>query len=200
MSERYPAEVERRALLAGMVAAPLAADAALAEAAERTEAKATTLYERSFSVFDGKTLEQKIQLLADRAEIMELAHRYAHRVAQDESCADLFTDDGAFLSQWPGEPLRETRGRQAIDTMYGNLAAGTTHPKPMIHNHLIEISGHEAIGICSIEVRMSLNGESLIGSGWYDDSYRREGGRWKFVTRQASFFHYVPIQKGWVTN
>lgn len=194
MSEQPSVEIDRRVLLAVMAAAPLAASATLAEAAED---KARALYERSFTVFDGKTLKEKIQILTDRAEIMELVHRYAHRVAHDVSCADLFTDDGAFLSQWPGEALRETRGRQAIDRMYGNLSAGTTHPKPMIHNHLIEITGNDAVGICSLEVRQTLNGESLIGSGWYDDTYRRVGGRWKFVTRQASFFHYVPIQKGW---
>jgi hypothetical protein len=67
----------------------------------------------------------------------------------------------------------------------------------MIHNHVISISGDEAIGVCSNELRMTENGRSMIGSGYYQDSYRRENGRWKFVLRDMTFIHWVPIQEGW---
>lgn len=197
MGEENPLDVERRTLLGAMIAAPLVASAGLAEAKERADAIGKAIYERSFNAFDGKTLEQKVQILADRAEIQELVHRYAHLVAHDMTVSQLFTDDGAFISHQPAQAVNGVRGRAKLDAFYAGLAKGPTHPKPMIHNHLIEVSGDEAIGICSLEVRQSINGESIIGSGWYEDSYRRVGGRWRFVVRELRFFHYVPLQKGW---
>lgn len=69
---------------------------------------------------------------------------------------------------------------------------------PMIHNHLIEIDGDEARAICSIELRVGAQGgESIIASGYYRDQLRREQGIWKFVERDVTFFHWVPIQEGW---
>jgi hypothetical protein len=164
---------------------------------EKHLATMEAIYERSFTAFDGKSQEEKVQILTDRAEIMELVGRYAHKVAHDLSVSDLFTDDGAFISHQQGRPAHEVRGREQLDQFYAGLAAGPTHPKPMIHNHLIEISGDDAIGICSLEVRMSVDGESIIGSAYYDDRYRRSGGRWKFVSRELTFFHSVPLDRGW---
>lgn len=137
--------------------------------------------------------------LADREEIRDIIATYAHRVAQGVSCADLMTDDGAFIINYPGKPPHEVRGRQALDAFYGNLALHRGQSLPMIHNALIDIKGDEATGVLSIEVRTTQNGQSIIASGWYHDTYRREGGRWKFVTREATMFHSVPIQQGWAT-
>jgi hypothetical protein len=67
----------------------------------------------------------------------------------------------------------------------------------MIHNHLVRISGDEAVGICSNELRMTQDGKSMIGSGFYEDRLRRENGHWRFVVRDMTFIHWVPIQQGW---
>ena len=68
---------------------------------------------------------------------------------------------------------------------------------PMIHNHLISIQGDEGTGINSNELRISEDGNSIIASGFYEDRYRRVNGRWRFVVRKITFFHWVPIQQGW---
>ena len=151
------------------------------------------IYLRDFAAFDGKTIEQKLQEIADREEIRELAARYAHRIARSAPVHDLFTEDAVFIDRIPGRDVREFRSIETLRAMYAAVPRSAP-PLPMIHNHLIEITGNEAVGICSLEVRQTLNGESLIGSGWYDDTYRRVGGRWKVVTRQARLFHYVSIQ------
>ena len=151
------------------------------------------LYSREFVAFRNKTLEQKVQELADREEIRELIARYAHRVAHGESNADLFTDDGLFITRIPGRPV-QTLGSEAIITLYQEARSRPDHPLPMIHNYLISISDDEATGLCSNELRITENGRSIIASGYYEDKYRRENGRWKFAVRDATFLHWVPIE------
>ena len=145
-----------------------------------------------------KTLEQQVRELADREEIKELTAKYAHWVASGEGAKvkDLFTDDGLFTNTVEGEGKTiDVRGREQIDKFYPGLQRGMA--LPCIHNHIIEIDGDNAKGTCTIEVRITRNGQSLIGSGYYADVFRRENGRWKFVERNAYFYHMVPLSKGW---
>ncbi len=145
-----------------------------------------------------KTLEQQVQELADREEIKELTAHYAHGVARGEGAkvAELFTDDGVFINELPDTAPTVVRGREALNKFYGAIKRNTA--LPCIHNHLITLAGDEAIGTCSIEVRITRNNQSMIGSGYYEDRFRRENGRWKFVERHCTFFHFVPLQQGWV--
>ncbi len=145
-----------------------------------------------------KTLEQQVQELTDREEIKELTARYAHGVARGEGAkvAELFTDDGVFINRLnPDQPPTEVRGREALQKFYG--AIKRNFALPCIHNHLITLAGDEATGTCSIEVRITQKQQSIIGSGYYEDRFRRENGRWKFVVRDCTFFHFVPLQQGW---
>jgi uncharacterized protein (TIGR02246 family) len=145
------------------------------------------------------TLEQQVQALTDREEIKELTARYAHGVARGEGAkvAELFTDDGVFINRLnPNDPPTVVRGREALQKFYTNIKRNTA--LPCIHNHLITLAGDEATGTCSIEVRITMKNQSMIGSGYYEDRFRRENGRWKFVERDCTFFHFVPLQQGWV--
>jgi SnoaL-like domain len=158
------------------------------------------LYLRDFMAFKDKTMEEKIQELADREEIRELIARYSHKIAHGYSVDDLFTDDGVFILRVPGKPIRETKSRQAIAALYAKWVPGRLDsPKPMSHNQLLVIHGDEAAGLCSNEVRMTADGQSLIGSAYFEDRFRRENGRWKFTVRDSTFFHLVPIQQGWAS-
>ncbi len=145
-----------------------------------------------------KTLEQQVQELADREELKELTAHYAHGVARGEGAkvAELFTDDGVFINELPDTAPTVVRGREALNKFYGAIKRNTA--LPCIHNHLITLAGDEATGTCSIEVRITRNNQSMIGSGYYEDRFRRENGRWKFVERHCTFFHFVPLQQGWV--
>jgi hypothetical protein len=168
-----------------------------AESMTPAGAPGAPLYIREFSAFRNRTLAQKVQELTDREEIRELIARYAHRVAHGESNADLFTDDGVFIVRIPGRPVQETSGREKIDKLYKEAASRPGHSLPMIHNYLISISDDAATGLCSNELRTTENERSIIASGYYEDTYRRENGHWKFSMRDASFFHWTPIQDGW---
>jgi hypothetical protein len=155
------------------------------------------LYVGRLKSFEQIPLEDRIRRLTDEQEIRDLVSVYAHRAAHGVFIADLFTDDGSFINRLPGNPVAEVHGRKDIDLYYANVANSPSRAIPMIHNHIIAVNGDEATGISSIEVRTSGNGQSLIGSGFYSDQYRRANGIWKFVVRDATFFHLVPIQQGW---
>lgn len=183
-----------KAKAAAMALLPLAVFPAMAEARQAAE---PPLYAGRLEPFHGKSLEQKVQELADREEIRELIAAYAHRVAHGLPIADLFTDDGVFINIRPGQPPSEARGRAALDARFGSFGKGDDNPLPMIHNHLVRIDGDEARGICSNELRLTENGKSIIASAYYEDRLRRENGRWRFAERRVTFFHWVPLQEGW---
>jgi SnoaL-like domain len=169
-----------------------------------TNAPTTTsnepLYTREFTAFRNKTLEQRVEELADREEIRELIACYAHRTAHGVSQADLFTDDGVFIVRFPGRAPSIARGREGLISAYSKAKAWTDQPLPMIHNELIVITGNEAQALSSNELRWSENGKSMIGSGYYQDRLRRENGRWRFVERDMTFIHWVPLQEGWTVG
>jgi ketosteroid isomerase-like protein len=184
-------------ILLGLLCGPTGA---IANAASAPTASSEPLYTQDFNAFQNKTLEQKVQELADREEIRELIANYAHRTAHGVSQADLYTDDGVFIVRFPGRAPSITRGREALRKAYAQPKPPTNPALPMIHNELIVITGDEARGLCSNELRWSENGKSMIGSGYYQDRFRRENGHWKFVERDMTFIHWVPLQEGWTTT
>jgi hypothetical protein len=186
----------RRASKASATALPGAG--ATSSPAQADQPETRPLYARQLDPFRGKTLEQKIQELTDREEIRDLIATYAHRVAHGLSIADLFTDDGVFINRrTPHAPPSEAHGRKALEERFRDRPGEVGNTMPMIHNYLISINGDEATDTCSNELRITENGQSMIASGYYEDRLRRENGRWKFVERKVTFFHWVPIQEGW---
>ena len=137
--------------------------------------------------------EERIRAIEDRDEIRELTARYCHAVAAADvaGIVDLFCEDGSFCM---GE--RTTKGKSALEKFYAGIA---THPPiPFIQNHVIDELGEvEARARCSVEIRMVQDGEAVTTAGWYDDSYRRVDGKWKFNERKFHVFHMVPLSKGW---
>jgi hypothetical protein len=141
--------------------------------------------------FASKSPEQKLQEVADREEIRDLIATYAHRVTHGLSNADLFTDDGAYIHRRsPDAEAEVSRGRAELDAHYVERPGAAGVATPMIHNTLISVEGDQATGACSIELRLWRDGSSTMASGYYRDRFRREGGRWKFVVRDVTFFHW----------
>jgi uncharacterized protein (TIGR02246 family) len=138
-------------------------------------------------------LEDRIQAIEDREAIRELTTRYCHAIAGADAATivDLFCEDGAFIT---GD--RESRGKDALQKFYGGLAKQP--PIPFIQNHVIdELSGDTARARCSAEIRMVQEGKSVTTAGWYDDTFRRVDGKWKFDERRFHVFHMVPLDEGW---
>ena len=132
--------------------------------------------------------------LADREAIRDLACRYAHHVWQKQgaAAARLFTADGAMDT---GEPP-VLRGRAALLEAYERMLHDG-HFQPFVSNHVISLAGDEASGTCYLDLRATAEGRSLIGSGYYEDRYRRVDGEWKFRSRKLHLSWLVPIDQGW---
>ena len=116
----------------------------------------------------GTSPEAKLQQLVDREAIRDLACRYAHHVWQKEGTAAalLFTEDGEMdTGQAP-----VLRGRTALLESYRRMLGDATF-QPFVHNHVIALAGDEASGTCYLDLRATMEGRSMIGSGWYEDHY-----------------------------
>jgi ketosteroid isomerase-like protein len=132
--------------------------------------------------------------LADRETIRDLASRYAHCVWQKdvEGVVRLFADDGEMDTG--DRPV--IKGCAALRDEYQRMITGPQF-HPFVHNHLIELDGDTATGICYLDLRATMEGTSMIGSGYYDDRYIRVGDEWKFQSRKLTLCYFVPLRQGW---
>jgi hypothetical protein len=156
---------------------------------------------REFTAFQGKTLAQKIQEIADREEIKELMSRYGIRVARGESCVDMYTDaeDAVFITRGEGRGTTVARGHKQLIESYSVLEKRGEHAGhwyPVFDNYVIKISGDQALALCSVDLLVDMDGKTTVGSGYYENILRREDGRWKFVRREATFVYYAQMQPG----
>ncbi|MBI4515451.1 MAG: nuclear transport factor 2 family protein [Deltaproteobacteria bacterium] len=138
--------------------------------------------------------EDIVRRLADKEAIRDLVHRYAHCVWRKDvdGAVALFTADGEMDT---GE-RPAIRGRAALRAEYQQMISGP-QLHPFVHNHLIELHGDSASGVCYLDLRASVNGTSMIGAGYYDDRYVRAGSEWKFRSRKLTMCYFVPLQRGW---
>ena len=138
-------------------------------------------------------LEARLNDLADREEIRALTSDYCQRVQRGdvEGVVELFCEDGSIEM---GDTV--TRGHEQLRSSYRDALAEMT-PKPFIHNHVIELDGDQARGVCSVEIRLVQEGRAYDAAGHYDDDYRKVDGRWRFVRRVFVVYHWSPTTEGW---
>jgi uncharacterized protein (TIGR02246 family) len=137
--------------------------------------------------------KQRIRALEDKDAIRELTARYCYAVARNdlEGIVKLFCEDGEFVMA-----DRSFHGRDGIRTGYG-AGMPDPSPKPFIQNHVIELDGDRARGLCAVEIRAVQDGEAYTAAGHYQDEYRRVDGEWKFARRKFEVYHWVPLRTGW---
>jgi hypothetical protein len=138
-------------------------------------------------------LEQRIQAIEDRTQIVELTARYCvmARTGNVEGVVGLFCEDGVLEAN---DTLVE--GREKLLGMY-RAAFADLQVLPCVHNHIVELDGDQATGFCSVEIRMVQKGEAITAAGHYEDQFRRVGSDWKFARRNLILYHQVPHLKGW---
>ena len=140
-------------------------------------------------------LEALVNELADAEAIRDLARRYAHHVWRNDAAAvvELFAEDGQMNTSLEDPVKGKANLRELFERLIGN-----SDFQPFVHNHVIDIRGHEASGTCYVDLRATQDGKSMIGSGYYEDTYVREMGVWKIRTRELTLRFFVPLEQGWV--
>ena len=139
-------------------------------------------------------LEARLADLADREAIRELTSDYCQRVQRGdvEAVVELFCEDGSIEME-----DTVTRGHEQLRSSYREALAEMT-PKPFIHNHVIELDGLSARGICSVEIRLVQDGRAYDAAGHYHDDYRKLDGHWRFQRRVLIIYYWCPTTEGWV--
>lgn len=146
------------------------------------------------------TTEERLHRLEAIVDIKELTARYCWHVSRKEGDAvvDLFTKDGVLDGSSAG--MGVIRGRDELTAFYKSAVTDAEESLPFIHNHIVDVAGDAATGTCALEARFSRGGRSITAAGYYEDTYRRENGRWLFAERKLYFHHSVPLSKGWAES
>ncbi len=132
-----------------------------------------------------KTADELIREIADREAIRDLPLRYCDYICQSdpEGVASLFTEDGTFLVK-DSENEVVTRGRAQLRKMYKKVIS-EVEPRPYTHTHVVELHGADsATGRCYVELRSAKLELEWVGSGYYEDQYKKVGEKWKFASRR----------------
>ena len=140
-------------------------------------------------------LEERVQELWDREKLKELTYQYGLAIeAQDvDRMANLFTEDGSVDFNSLGRGV--IKGHPNLKEFY--RGTWPLKVKPFFTNHVIQINGNQATGICSLENRATRGEESLIGAGRLHDEYEKVNDEWKFKSRRVEMFYFVPLSEGW---
>jgi ketosteroid isomerase-like protein len=140
-----------------------------------------------------ENIEALVRELSDLEAIRELTHRYAHFVWRKDVAAavDLFTEDGEMDTG--DRPV--IKGQKALLESYREMLGGADL-HPFIHDHLISVQGDRATGSCHLDLQATIEGERMIGAGYYDDRYLRVEGEWKFRARKLTMCYLVPLREG----
>ncbi len=139
--------------------------------------------------------DRTLRELADLEAIRDLARRYAHYVWQGEleALAGLFAEDGA-MDPGTRPPIV---GRAALLAGFREMLTTGSTFLPFVQQHVVDLAQDTARGTCYIDLRAEVNGESMIGAGWYVDTYVRTADGWRFQTRKIELRFFVPLRDGW---
>lgn len=140
-------------------------------------------------------LAARIRRLEDRESIRELVGRYGYVIDNRDidGLADLFTEDGVLQS---ADGIMNARGRAAVIEMYKGRFAALGPTFHFTHDHAIRFDERDpdrASGVIASHAEVTRNGETMLAAIRYHDSYRRDGGQWRFAQRVLNFFYYTPV-------
>jgi len=140
-------------------------------------------------------LALRLRRLEDREEIRTLVAKYGQTVDDREiaELGELFTTDGVMRSQ---DGVMNARSRAAIVEQFHGRFAVLGPSLHYTHDHIVTLDDKDpdlAHGMILSHAEVWRNGAALIAAIRYFDTYRREGGRWRFAERLLKFLYYVPV-------
>lgn len=150
-----------------------------------------------------KTIEQRLQALEDREEILKLKARYVNyndggwkgpTHTDPKAVSEMFTEDGV----WDGRPSTPyAEGREQIRQIFENFGV-VPFIVHYVTNPLIEVDGDEATGHWHAMVTMTVpGGEAVWSLGMYHEQYVRTPEGWRFRTMRFETAATSPYELGW---
>jgi SnoaL-like domain len=150
-----------------------------------------------------KTIEERLQALEDREELINLKARYVNyndggwqgpTHTDPDAVADMFVEDGI----WDGSPnAGYAQGRAEIKALFERFRA----VKFIIHylaNPLIEVDGDRATGHWHALVTSTMPDDtSLWILGLYKEQYVRTSQGWKIKVLRFETAVAAPYELGW---
>lgn len=133
-----------------------------------------------------ETLEQTVARLAALEDIKRLKAEYClhcDRGYTPDALAALFTEDAV----WDGGIRGRFEGRAAIRAFFAKASEIFPYAAHLVTNPIIDIDGDRAIGLwrmimpCTIRTPAGED-ECTIQVSEYNETYRRENGRWLIST------------------
>jgi hypothetical protein len=150
-----------------------------------------------------RTIEERLQILEDREEIIRLKARYVNlndggwtgpTHSNPQAVAEMFVEDGI----WDGRPTTGYAvGRQAIKELFDafQIVPFIVH---YVTNPIIEIDGDRAKGHWHALVTMTMpDRQALWNLGLYHEEYIRTVEGWKFKTLRFETAAISPYELGW---
>jgi ketosteroid isomerase-like protein len=140
-----------------------------------------------------RSIEERLQALEDRLEIIELEATYARSFDErdGETWSSLFTADGVYQSRPVGDapPLTFVQGRSALQAFCTDAAFAGIH---FLHLPQLAFDGDRATARIHLEFHGDYAEDAgaprLAMRGFYDVAYRRIEGRWLIAHRVTTAF------------
>ena len=138
-------------------------------------------------------LDARVRRLEDRFEINDLIARYG-LVMDDRGLVgmpELFTSDVVISSADGG---MSAVGRDAAVEMYRRRIKGLGPSNHVTHDRVVtfdETNPDVAHGLVLSHAEMSLRGAAMLAAMRDAETYRREGGRWRFAARALSCLYFL---------
>jgi hypothetical protein len=143
------------------------------------------------------TIEERLRILEDIEAIKRLKHEYCFALDRRDwdSVVGFFARDGVVDYGQIGSAM----GQKAIRKLFvDRISSDFTFFAHMVHNPIIEVKGDRASGKWYFDIPAAvLSDQARWITGWYDDEYVREDGRWKYASLKSSYFYISSYEKGW---
>ena len=142
-----------------------------------------------------ESLENRIGRLEDRAAIQELAVLYGFIMDErdEKGIREIFCEDATLRSE---DGVFAANGLEEIVSTYMGRFAALGPTNHFSHGHVVRFDDADrtrATGLLASHAEVSRNGVAMQVALRYKDTYRKEGGRWKFADRLMGYMYYLPF-------
>jgi SnoaL-like domain len=139
--------------------------------------------------------ETRIGRLEDTNAIQALGILYGYVMDErdEDGIRRIFCDDATLRSQ---DGVFAANGLEEIVTTYLGRFAALGPTNHYSHGHVVRFDDDDpdiAYGLLASHAEVTRNGVGMVVALRYKDTYRRDGGQWKFQDRLMSYMYYLPI-------